>query len=156
MRRPVPKRITTLRRALGAPAVAEAAREFCEALEILPTMPWPPWHRAPLRREGIHAAPSTGTSGPARRSRFVKAHLQLGCCARGARARHRRGGVRSGLEIEPRNSLLLVNLAAVRLAEGDRWGAQTIVSQLDHIGTVDAEERELAAAVRREIEAELR
>jgi tetratricopeptide (TPR) repeat protein len=88
---------------------------------------------------------------------FVKAHLQLGLLRAEMRERDTaEAAFRSGLEIEPRNSLLLVNLAAVRLAEGDRWGAQTIVSQLDHIGTVDAEERELAAAVRREIEAELR
>ena len=88
---------------------------------------------------------------------FVKAHLQLGLLRAEVRERDTaEAAFRSGLEIEPRNSLLLVNLAAVRLAEGDRWGAQTIVSQLDHIGTVDAEERELTAAVRREIEAELR
>lgn len=88
---------------------------------------------------------------------FVKAHLQLGLlCAEIRDVDTAEAAFRSGLEIEPRNSLLLVNLAAVRLAQGDRWGAQAIVSQLDHIGTVDAEERELAAAARREIEAELR
>jgi tetratricopeptide (TPR) repeat protein len=89
--------------------------------------------------------------------RFVKAHLQLGLLHAETRDLDTaEAAFRSGLEIEPRSPLLLVNLAAIRLAQGDRWGAQAIVSQLDHVGTVDAEERELVAAARREIEAELR
>jgi len=139
--------------------VDDAALEFREALEIYPDYALAAfgighiYALKGIRAGAIHWYERALREDP----RFVKAHLQLGLLHAELRDLDTaEAAFRSGLEIEPRNSLVLVNLAAVRLAQGDRWGAQAIVSQLDHIGTVDAEERELAAAVRREIEAELR
>jgi tetratricopeptide (TPR) repeat protein len=62
---------------------------------------------------------------------------------------------RTALASEPLSPMLLVNLSAVRLSQGDRWQAQTMLAQLDGIGTIDAEEHQLVAAARREIEVAL-
>ena len=88
---------------------------------------------------------------------FAKAHLQLGLL------HQRHGGYDSaeaafltGLASEPNNPLLLVNLSALRLGQGDRWRAQATLTQLDGIGTLDADEHDLVAAARHEIEVALR
>jgi hypothetical protein len=52
--------------------------------------------------------------------------------------------------------MLVVNLSAVRLAQGDRWRAAAVLARLDGIGTLDTTERKLVAAARREIEVALR
>jgi tetratricopeptide (TPR) repeat protein len=89
--------------------------------------------------------------------KLAKAHLQLGLL-------HQEHGhldtaeaaFLAGLDSEPHSPMLLVNLSAVRLAQGDRWRAQATLARLDGIGTVDAHEHELVAAARREIEVALR
>jgi tetratricopeptide (TPR) repeat protein len=88
---------------------------------------------------------------------FVNAHLQMGLL-------HERRGeydaaeaaFLSGLASDPIHPMLLVNLSAVRLAQGDRWGATAVLARLNHIDTLDREEHELVAAARREIEVALR
>jgi tetratricopeptide (TPR) repeat protein len=88
---------------------------------------------------------------------FANAHLQLGLL-------HERHGAYdcaeaaflTGLASEPNNPLLLVNLGALRLGQGDRWRAQAALLQLDGIGTLDPDEHELLAAARHEIEVALR
>lgn len=89
--------------------------------------------------------------------KLSKAHLQLGLL------RQEYGDLDTaeaaflaGLESEPNSPMLLVNLSAVRLAQGDRWRAQATLARLDSVGTVDPHEHELVAAARREIEVALR
>ena len=88
---------------------------------------------------------------------LTKAHLQI------ALLRESRGeydaaeaALLSGLENEPNDPLLLVNLGAVRLGQGDRWRAGATLKRLDGIGTLDDNENALVAAARREIEVALR
>ena len=88
---------------------------------------------------------------------FARAHLQLGLL------RQEYGdfdtaeaAFLAGLASEPNSPMLLVNLSAVRLSQGDRWRAQATLARLDRIGTVDPQEHELVAAARREIEVALR
>jgi len=88
--------------------------------------------------------------------KFTKAHLQIGLL------RQRRGeydaaeaALLTGLASDPNDPMLLVNLGAVRLSQGNRWEAQTALAQLDGIGTVDHRENEIVAAARREIEVAL-
>jgi tetratricopeptide (TPR) repeat protein len=88
---------------------------------------------------------------------LTKAHLQI------ALLRESRGeydaaeaALLSGLENEPNDPLLLVNLGAVRLAQGDRWRAGATLKRLDGIGTLDEKENALVAAARREIDVALR
>jgi tetratricopeptide (TPR) repeat protein len=89
--------------------------------------------------------------------KFVKAHLQLGLLRQEAGEYDAaEAAFLSGLEREPNNPMLLVNLSAVRLSQGDRWRAEATLAQLDRIGTIDAHEHQLIAAARREIEIALR
>jgi tetratricopeptide (TPR) repeat protein len=88
---------------------------------------------------------------------LTKAHLQI------ALLRESRGeydaaeaALLSALANEPNDPLLLVNLGAVHLAQGDRWRAGAALKRLDDIGTLDDNENALVAAARREIEVALR
>jgi tetratricopeptide (TPR) repeat protein len=89
---------------------------------------------------------------------FAKAHLQVGML------QQRRGDVgaaevsfRAGLESEPDNPLLLVNLAATRLAQGDRDGARAALSRLDAVpAPMDESTVALLAQARHEIEEGMR
>jgi protein O-mannosyl-transferase len=92
-----------------------------------------------------------------RAPKLSKAHLQI------ALLRESRGeydaaeaALLTGLESAPNDPLLLVNLGAVRLAQGDRWRAGAALARLDRIGTLDVKERALVAEARREIEVALR
>ena len=85
---------------------------------------------------------------------FAKAHLQLGMIYQ------RRGdypaaesAFTAGLATEPDNALLLVNLAAARLSQGNRWGARAALTRLDDAAPpADENTVKLVAAARREIE----
>jgi len=89
-----------------------------------------------------------------RDNEFAKAHLQLGMIYQ------RRGdypaaesAFTAGLATEPDNALLLVNLAAARLSQGNRWGARAALTRLDGAAPpADENTVELVAAARREIE----
>ena len=52
--------------------------------------------------------------------------------------------------------MLLVNLSAVRLEQGDRWGAATTLAELNHFDTLDRDEHAQVALVRHTIEVALR
>lgn len=100
------------------------------------------WYRDALRRDWS----------------FAKAHLQVGML------QQRRGDVaaaevsfRAGLESEPDNALLLVNLAAARLAQGDRAGARAALDRLAAVpAPLDDSTVALLAQARREIEEGMR
>ena len=99
-----------------------------------------PWYQEALRRD----------------PHFAKAHLQLGMI----RQRHREyaaaeAAFRAGLESEPDNPLLLVNLAAVRLSQGDRGGAQAALRRLDRVTSDAAAVPAVVAEARRQIEVAL-
>jgi len=89
-----------------------------------------------------------------RDSEFAKAHLQLGMIYQ------RRGdypaaesAFTAGLATEPDNALLLVNLAAARLSQGNRWGTRAALTRLDGAAPpADENTVKLVAAARREIE----
>ncbi|MGD9765809.1 MAG: tetratricopeptide repeat protein [Candidatus Binatia bacterium] len=89
---------------------------------------------------------------------LCSAHLQLGLVHERRREyTAAEAAFTTGLAIEPGNPLLLVNLAAARLAQGDRWGARAALEQLDHSAPApDANTRALVTAVREEIEGALR
>ncbi len=90
--------------------------------------------------------------------RLATAHLQLGLL----RARHRQpaaaeAAFAAGLESDPANAMLLVNLAAARLAQGDRWGAAIALDRLERAAPPgDPQIAALVAQARREIEVALR
>jgi tetratricopeptide (TPR) repeat protein len=88
---------------------------------------------------------------------FVKAHLQIALLRQG-RGEYdaAEAALRTGLDSEPNNRMLLVNLSAVQLAQGDRWRAGAALTRLAGLGTLDAEEHEVVEAARREIEVALR
>lgn len=114
-----------------------------------------------------HVATLRGDDGPAlfwyrdalrRDPAFAKAHLQLGLL-------HQRRGeypaaaaaFTAGLASAPDDPLLLVNLAAARLAQGDRSGARAALERLDGVAPApDASTVALVAAARREIEVAVR
>lgn len=84
---------------------------------------------------------------------FSKAHLNSGLI------RFRHGEVaaaeaafRAGLEGDPRNPLLLINLGAARLAQGDRWGAGAIFDQVARLQPIDPDTRQLLAMARHSVE----
>lgn len=85
---------------------------------------------------------------------FTKAHLQLGLFYQ----RHRdfaaaESAFTAGLANEPDNPLLLVNLAAARLSQGNRWGAVEALARLDRARPPEDEQTvALVAAARREVE----
>jgi predicted Zn-dependent protease len=59
----------------------------------------------------------------------------------------------AGLATEPDDALLLVNLAAARLSQGNRWGARAALTRLDDAAPpADESTVKLVAAARREIE----
>jgi tetratricopeptide (TPR) repeat protein len=90
--------------------------------------------------------------------RLTRAHLQIGLLYQ----RHHRydaaeAAFQAGLAGEPSDALLLVNLASVRLSQGDRAGARAALTGLDRAPPpVDADSLELIAAARREIEVAVR
>ena len=89
---------------------------------------------------------------------LVRAHLQIGLLYQ----RHRQYAAAetafdAGLLSDPANPLLLVNLAAARLSQGNRDGARAALIRLDAVTPpVDADAVELIAAARREIEVAVR
>ncbi|MDX2169212.1 MAG: DUF1736 domain-containing protein [Deltaproteobacteria bacterium] len=94
----------------------------------------------------------------ARDAQFTKAHLQIGLL------QQRRGDVgaaeasfRAGLDSDPDNPLLLVNLAAARLAQGDRAGARATLDRLAAVPVpMDETTVAVVAQARREIEEGMR
>lgn len=88
---------------------------------------------------------------------FAKAHLQIALLRQG-RGEYdaAEAALRAGLDSEPNNRMLLVNLSAVQLVQGDRWRAGAALVRLARLGTLDAEEHEVVEAARREIEVALR
>lgn len=100
------------------------------------------WYLAALRRD----------------EHFAKAHLQLGLLYERRRDYPAaQSAFAAGLASEPDDPLLLVNLAAVRLSQGDRWGARALLARLDHAGPpADQHTVDLVAAARREIEVAMR
>jgi Flp pilus assembly protein TadD len=58
---------------------------------------------------------------------------------------------RSGLEVDPANPILIVNLSAAQLAQGDRWAALHLLETLDHLPAGNPDTTALVAAARREI-----
>jgi len=84
---------------------------------------------------------------------FSKAHLNSGLI------RFRYGefvaaetAFRAGLESAPRDPLLLINLSAARLAQGDSWGARAILDQVAGLEPRDPEVVELLAMARHSVE----
>ena len=96
------------------------------------------WYQAALKRD----------------DQFAKAHLQLGLLyLRRNDYPAAESAFVAGLASEPDNPLLLVNLAAARLSQGNRWGARTALERLDRVAPpTDQSTVELVAAARREIE----
>ena len=96
------------------------------------------WYRDALRRD----------------DQFAKAHLQLGLLyQRRADYPAAESAFTAGLASEPDNPLLLVNLAAARLSQGNRWGARTALAKLDRVEPpTDRSTVALVAEARREIE----
>lgn len=100
------------------------------------------WYLAALRRD----------------DHLVKAQFQLGLLYQ----RHRaypaaEAAFTAGLASEPDNPLLLVNLAAARLSQGDRLGAHAALARLDRTELpADPSTVALVAAARREIEVAMR
>jgi len=88
---------------------------------------------------------------------FAQAHLQI-ALLHYARDRFdsAEAALVTGLEGEPHNPTLLVNLGAVHLAQGDAWRAGAALVRLDGIGMLDTREHALVTAARREIEVALR
>lgn len=87
---------------------------------------------------------------------FTKAHLEI------ALIRGRLGeldtaeaAILTGLAIEPRSPLLLVNLSAVELAGGDRWRAGMVLQRLKGIDTLDPSEHDAIAETRGDLEVAL-
>jgi tetratricopeptide (TPR) repeat protein len=89
-----------------------------------------------------------------RDDQFAKAHLQLGLLyLRRNDFPAAESAFAAGLASEPDNALLLVNLAAARLSQGNRWGARTALARLDRLDPpTDQSTVALVAAARHEIE----
>lgn len=83
---------------------------------------------------------------------LAKAHLQVGLiyARRGAHTAAE-AAFRSGLEVDPSDPLLLVNLSAAQLAQGDRWGALHLLETLNDVPPGNPETIALVAAARHEI-----
>jgi tetratricopeptide (TPR) repeat protein len=63
----------------------------------------------------------------------------------------------AALEVEPDDPMLLVNLAAARLTQGDRWGARAALARLDAVPPpLDATKAAVVARARDEIERGMR
>lgn len=86
-----------------------------------------------------------------------KVHLQIGLLYE-LRGEHdaAEAAFRTGLASAPNDPLLLVNLSAVRLNEGDWWGAAETLAELNHVDTLDREEHTQVALMRHAIEVSLR
>jgi len=134
----------------------EAMDEFRESFAIYPQYPGAAF--------GIgHVYSLKGLDGPAlhwyeKAVRldwgFAKAHLQIGLLRERLREYDTaEAAFRAGLAGDPDNALLLVNLSATRLEQGDRWGSLRLLSRLDALGLVAPDVADLVAAARREIEA---
>ncbi len=139
---------------------AAALAHFTRALEL-----YPAYASAAFGIGHVHA--TRGADAAARHwfeealhrdERLTLAHLQLGLL-------HQRRGApdaaeaafHAGLRHAPDDPLLLVNLAAVRLARGDAAGARAALARLDRAGLpMDARTGALVAAARREIEVAMR
>jgi tetratricopeptide (TPR) repeat protein len=85
---------------------------------------------------------------------FAKAHLQLGLLyQRRSDFAAAEAAFAAGLASAPDDALLLVNLAAARLSQGNRLGARTAIERLDQVDPpTDQQTTALVAAARREIE----
>jgi Flp pilus assembly protein TadD len=83
---------------------------------------------------------------------LAKAHLQIGMiyARRGAHTAAE-AAFRSGLEVDPTNPILIVNLSASQMAQGDRWAALHLLDTLDHLPVGNPETNAVVAAARREI-----
>ena len=114
--------------------------------------------RAEALRGNETAALAAYQDALARDWRFAKAHLQIGLWyQQRGQAAAAEAAYRAGLEAEPDNPLLLVNLAAVRLAQGDRWGARGALARLDAVpAPLDPTTVALIAQARHEIEVGMR
>ena len=134
----------------------EAMDEFRESFAIYPQYPGAAF--------GIgHVYSLKGLDGPAlhwyeKAVRldwgFAKAHLQIGLLRERLREYDTaEAAFRAGLAGDPDNALLLVNLSATRLEQGDRWGSLRLLARLDALGPVAPDVADLVAAARREIEA---
>jgi tetratricopeptide (TPR) repeat protein len=97
--------------------------------------------------------PSIGTTRALQRDwRLSKAHLQIGMIYRSLGAyTAAEAALRAGLQESPSDPLLLVNLSAIELSQGDRWRAQALLRELDHLSIASAETSEIVAAARNEI-----
>ena len=85
--------------------------------------------------------------------RLADVHLEIGLIHEKQRAYTRaEAAFREGLANDPRNPVLRVNLSAVRLAQGDRWEALSLLDDLDHLPATSLAEFETVAQARREIE----
>lgn len=89
-------------------------------------------------------------------SHFVKAHRRL-CSLRYDRSEYdaAEAACRSGLAEDPNDLVLLAQLSAVRVAQGDPWEARALLVRLDQFGTLDAGERTIIETLRQRIESEL-
>jgi tetratricopeptide (TPR) repeat protein len=141
-----------------AGALDDAMMHFRRALEIYPDYASAAFgigHIYTLK--GIDSGATHWYQEALRRDwQFAKAHLQLGLI----RERHgeyaaAEAAFATGLECDPSNPLLLINLAAVRLAQGDRWGADAMVRRLHRVEAADPSLTALVAAAQREIEVAL-
>jgi tetratricopeptide (TPR) repeat protein len=84
---------------------------------------------------------------------FAKAHLQIGLLRERLHEYDAaEAAFRAGLAGDPDDALLLVNLSAIRLTQGDRWGSLCLLSRLDDLGPVAPDVADLVAAARREVE----
>lgn len=96
------------------------------------------WYRLALKRD----------------ERFTRAHLQLGLLyQRAGNYAAAESAFVAGLQDDPDNPLLLVNLAAVRLSQGNRGGARAALARLDGVEPPnDPHTVAVIAAARRQIE----
>jgi tetratricopeptide (TPR) repeat protein len=87
---------------------------------------------------------------------FTKAHLEIALIrGRLGQLDTAEAAILTGLAIEPRSPLLLVNLSAVELAAGDRWRAGMVLQRLKGIDTLDPSEHEAIAETRGDLEVAL-
>lgn len=135
-----------------------AEEEYREALRIYPDYSAAPFGIGVLHlKHGDEAGAMWWYEEAVRRSQPPSnAHLHI-AVLRAARGEYdtAEAACRTGLASDPNSLMLLAELSAIRVAQGDRWEARATLDRLDRLGTIDRQERDRVAEMRGDVEAAL-